>query len=42
MRTIRLFSTAFNMNKKNGKEVMRRAEEFYLTPDEQSGFRRKK
>ena len=38
MRTIQLFSAAFNMNnKKIGKEVMRQAEKLDLIPDDQNG-----
>ena len=41
VRTIQLFSAAFNMNnKKIGKEVMRRAEELNLIPDDQDGSRK--
>ena len=41
MRTIQLFSAAFNMNnKKIGKEVIRRAEELRLTPKDQSGSKK--
>ena len=41
MRTIQLFSAAFNMNnKKIGKEVIRRAEELRLIPKDQSGSKK--
>ena len=41
MRTIQLFSAAFNMNnKKTGRDVIRRAEELHLIPEEQSGSRK--
>ena len=38
MRTIQLFSAAINMNLK--KEVIRRPEELYLIPEEQSRSRK--
>ena len=41
MRTVQLFSAAFNMNnKKIGKEVIQRAEELNLIPKNQSGSRK--
>ena len=40
MRTIQLFSVAFNMNnKKTGRDVIQRAEELHFIPEEKSGSR---